>query len=204
MTPAHFPKPDQLKKWMQSMAALDAVLSPEWEYRFYSFDAGWSDSEQLGSVRNGSGDDLYVLFNDYGCYVKGYAHEYPTKFKPQEFYNSVPEEFAAATTEPAFTVECVSYCYWHLNSEGAWQNSIPEESLEDDVFFLIKNLDGSPLTYMQYAENYFEVEVDLEIITSIFAGRILTQRAANVLNPDIDYQSLVEDLKTIGFPCIKG
>ena len=33
------------------MAMLDAILSPEWDCRYYSFNAGWSPDEQMGSMR---------------------------------------------------------------------------------------------------------------------------------------------------------
>ncbi|MBO6551131.1 MAG: hypothetical protein JJ964_16135, partial [Rhizobiales bacterium] len=53
------PSPLQLKRLLQSLALLDAIMSPEWEYRYYSFDAQWSPSETMGSMRNGSGDEFF-------------------------------------------------------------------------------------------------------------------------------------------------
>jgi hypothetical protein len=41
----------------RSLAMLDAILSPEWEYRYYSFNAAWGPAQELASMRNGSGDD---------------------------------------------------------------------------------------------------------------------------------------------------
>jgi hypothetical protein len=71
------PDIDGLKRLMQSMALLDAILSPEWEFRCYSFNARWAEGEQMGSMRSGSGDDLFALFNDDGCFLKGFDHESP-------------------------------------------------------------------------------------------------------------------------------
>jgi hypothetical protein len=39
---------------------LDAILYPEWEYR-YSFDAEWGPEEELALMRNGSGDDYAIV-----------------------------------------------------------------------------------------------------------------------------------------------
>ena len=50
------PNVDELKRMFQSLALLDAILMPDWEYRYYSFDANWSDEEMLASMRDGSGD----------------------------------------------------------------------------------------------------------------------------------------------------
>jgi hypothetical protein len=39
------------------MAILEAVLSPEWEHRYHSFNDHWSEKESMASMRNGSGDE---------------------------------------------------------------------------------------------------------------------------------------------------
>ena len=32
---------------LQSMAMMDAILEPVWEWRYYSFNSRWSDGEQM-------------------------------------------------------------------------------------------------------------------------------------------------------------
>src|SRR3954451_18924006 len=71
------PRVEDLRRLFQSMAVLDAILSPDWEYRYYSFNSAWSAGEQMGSMRNGCGDDIYAHFSPAGCWLKGFAHEYP-------------------------------------------------------------------------------------------------------------------------------
>ena len=56
------PDVEQLRRLLQSMAMLDAILCPEWDLRYYSFNARWADGEQMGSMRDGCGDDLFVHF----------------------------------------------------------------------------------------------------------------------------------------------
>jgi hypothetical protein len=41
---------DRLKALLQSMALLDAILQPEWEFRYYSFNSVWATGEQLLSA----------------------------------------------------------------------------------------------------------------------------------------------------------
>ena len=92
------------------MAMLDAILCPDWQNRYYSFDAAWSDGEQMGSMRNGSGDDFFALFNSAGCCLKGFAHEAPmspyrddgTKLVWPGLSDCVPGDFASYLEEPAF------------------------------------------------------------------------------------------------------
>ena len=41
----------RLRQTLQAMAMLDAVLCPEWQFRYYSFNAAWAAGEQMGSMR---------------------------------------------------------------------------------------------------------------------------------------------------------
>jgi hypothetical protein len=71
------PDVDGLRRAFQSIAMLDAILCPERYLRYYSFEAGWAVGEQLGSMNNGSGDELFAHFGPSGCWIKGFAHEAP-------------------------------------------------------------------------------------------------------------------------------
>jgi hypothetical protein len=54
----------------RSLAMLDAILSPQWEYRYYSFNGSWGPAQELASMRNGSGDDYAVVFSPAGAWVR--------------------------------------------------------------------------------------------------------------------------------------
>ena len=58
----------QLKLLAQSLAMLDAIIEPEWEFRYYSFNAHWGREEAMASMRNGSGDDYF--FQSCGRYLE--------------------------------------------------------------------------------------------------------------------------------------
>ena len=122
------PDVDGLRRTLQSMAMLDAVLCPEWQDRYYSFNAAWGIGQQMGSMRNGSGDDFFAHFGPAGCWVKGFAHEYPMSpysESPKRVWSgvldSVPDEFAGCLREPAFTVEDVTFCIWRRYGDNRWQ-----------------------------------------------------------------------------------
>jgi len=104
---------------------LDAILCPEWQFRYYSFNAGWAPGEQMGSMRNGSGDELFAHFGAAGCWLKGFAHENPLspyRENPKRVWpgvlDNVPGEFAGCLREPAFSVEDVTFCIWRRYSQG--------------------------------------------------------------------------------------
>ena len=53
----NLPHPEEILKRSRALAALDLILSPEWEDRYYSFNSRWDSNEMMASMRNGSGDE---------------------------------------------------------------------------------------------------------------------------------------------------
>lgn len=96
------PDVDSLRRTLRAMAMLDAILCREWQFRYYSFNTTWAAGEQMGSMRNGSGDEFFAYFGSAGCWLKGFAHEYPmTPYRENPLLpwpgvlDTVPAEFAA-------------------------------------------------------------------------------------------------------------
>ncbi|MCD7930494.1 MAG: hypothetical protein LUH15_03550 [Tannerellaceae bacterium] len=48
-------------------------FSPEWEYRYYSYNRKWSDKEEVFEMKNGSGDQMLILFREEGCVINGFT-----------------------------------------------------------------------------------------------------------------------------------
>ena len=57
MSPDLLPSIQEVRRIAQSLAMLDAILSPEWDDRYHSFNSAWGLNEEMASMRNGSGDD---------------------------------------------------------------------------------------------------------------------------------------------------
>ena len=70
------PAPEALRRLCQSLAALDAINSPEPEYRYYTYNPAWDAGEELFEMADGEGDQLLVLFRAEGCCLNGFLHEY--------------------------------------------------------------------------------------------------------------------------------
>ena len=52
----NLPAPADLQRLGKALAALDAINSPDWEYRYYSYNPEWSENEQVLEMRDGEGD----------------------------------------------------------------------------------------------------------------------------------------------------
>ena len=208
-----------LRAWWQALAALDAVMSPEWDSRVFSFDAAWSDDEQMASMRNGAGDDCSVTFTRAGAYLRGFDHESPlspwSRTPPSPFpglLEDVPQVLRPAAHEPAWELDgvtAVTVSLWRLADDAEWQAAQPAgpaSDLDDGSDWLFAQVDGEPGTYAAFAEEYYEPEqpLDRAVIDHVFALRPLTGELARRLNPDVDWDDLQRDLEQIGYPTSAG
>lgn len=69
------PNPEALQNLCKSISALEAIISPEWEYRYYSYQKNWRINEEFCEMRNGQGDQMLILFTKDGVCINGFAHE---------------------------------------------------------------------------------------------------------------------------------
>src|SRR5262245_3584600 len=144
------------------MAMLDAILSAEWQSRSYSCNSAWNSGEQMGSMRDGSGDHFFAHFGPAGCWLKGFAHEYPmTPYReaPARVWpgviDAIPAEFTCCLREPAFSVEDVTFCIWRAYGDRTWRVGpilFPAGHTDPDGSeFLLSPLNGQPQTYREWA-----------------------------------------------------
>jgi hypothetical protein len=205
----HLPDIDDLRKLSKSLAMLDAIISPEWESRYYSFNSKWSQGEEMASMRNGSGDEYFLLFNTSGAILKGFAHESPmTPYKQtpsklwEGIFDSVPKEFASFLTEPAFDIESTTFCIWRTYEDKAWQCGeikFPESDDPDGSEGLLFILDGNPETYKAWAEEYYEEKISAVAVRDIYAHRPMTYELIAGLNANLSLSELVDDIEEIGW-----
>jgi hypothetical protein len=204
-----------LRDLCRSLAMLDAILSPDWEGRYYSLNAGWADGQEMASMRNGSGDEYSIVFSAAGAYVRGFGHESPMSPYGNDgepwpgVIDEVPELFKPFVEEPAFTdedgVPVVTACLWRGATDDRWHHGtidFPEGAVDPDgatrLFELL--VDRSPEAFQRFAEDYYEVSVDLGMVGHVYALRPLTQEAVSLLNPEISLRDLAQDISEIGYP----
>ena len=209
-TLAELPGIDEVKRISQSIAMLDAIMTDEWEYRYFSFDAKWGEGEMLATMRDGNGDSYFILFNSFGAIIKGYGHESAMaaftvdsgKVWPGVL-DELPPEFEAVLTDPAFVAEETSFCIWRKYSDSHWQTGKIEypdaefvDGSEDNLFML----DGIPKTYQQWATEYYGKAVPLDAVKAVYEHKPLTQQLVSSLNPERRIEDLESDLDEIRYP----
>jgi len=204
-----------LRDHCRSLAVLEAILSPEWADRYHSFDVNWSENEEMASMRNGSGDEYSIVFSPSGAYARGFAHESPMSPYGNDgpwpgVLDEVPEVFASCVEEPAFCDEdgmpVVTVCLWRRTGDEAWSAGTIDfpESFDGDpdgsqsLFPLLT--DRRPEAFQEWAEDYYETDVDLDAIRHVFASRPLTEDVVARLNPEAHLTDLAKELTEAGYP----
>jgi len=199
------PTIDNLRRLTQSLAMLDAILMPDWQWRYYSYNSKWSDSAAMASMRNGSGDDFFILFTTAGAIIGGVGHESEMNVEGQwpGVIDSVPAVFSDFTNEPAFSVPHMTFCLWRLTDSPAWEIGpikFPDGPDPDGSSDLLYILDGDPSTYYYWAASYYEKNCNIGAITAIYNHEPLTPEIVGALNPEITINDLAEDVMEIGYP----
>lgn len=179
---------------------LDAILCPEWEYRYYSFDSRWGAGEEMASMRNGSGDNWFLLFTGAGAAIKGFAHELVEgSGLSEEIQRQVPRSFSSFLSEPAFSMQNATFCYWRAANETVW-SKVSGLAGDDGASEMLALLVSGPRGYKEWAEDYYEVPVSLEAVVAIFSKQPLTDSVILVLNPDADLGSTYSEADEIDYP----
>jgi hypothetical protein len=204
------PSIDGLMSLSKALAMLDAILSPEWEYRYYSCNSKWAPGETMASMRNGSGDEYFILFNEHGAAIKGFDHESvmsPWSSDPPVIwpgmYDAVPAEFESFLNEPAFAMKDVTFCIWRRQGDTAWQcgvRDLPAGDDPDGSEWMLQILDCDPTTYQEFAVDYYEVEMPIVAIEHIYALKPLTDEVVQSLNEELTVDDIADDADEIGYP----
>jgi hypothetical protein len=208
---SELPDPGSLEKLSQSIAMLDAIMCPEWEYRYFSFNASWDSSkkERMASMRNGQGDHYFLLFSPSGAILKGFNHEAamsPWRRKPKALWpgvlDNVPSVFNSFLTEPAFSMDDTTFCVWR-EGDDVWHGhvgSVDGEADPDGSENLLWVFDGDPETYVKFAADYYEQAPSLGSVRRVYVHEPLSPRHVLELNPNANWEITKNSAQEINYP----
>jgi hypothetical protein len=185
---------EELRRRSQALAMCEAIISPDWESRYYSYDSRWSvdRGEHMASMRNGSGDEYSIVFSPAGACIRGLDHE--TR-QETGLFDDVPAVFAGQVGEPAFAGGA-NICLWRETGDDRWHG----RGLDDVAWLFELLVEGTPEAYQEFAEDYYEEDVDLDAVIEVFAFRPLTDPLVRRLNPAVTVEYLADDIAEIDYP----
>ena len=199
-----------VRRISQSIAMLDAILSPDEQLRYYLFNAAWARGEQMASMDNGAGDEYFILFNAAGAAIKGFDHEAPMtpyRVDPERLwpglYDGIPAAFASFLQEPAFSMDDATFCIWRTHADAEWRCGVEDFADDPDPDgsgWMLCIFDGLPETYQSFAQEYYERDVLLAAVEQIYRHATLTDELVAALNPDLRAADVANDAEEIGYP----
>ncbi|MDB5932821.1 MAG: hypothetical protein JWQ01_165 [Massilia sp.] len=209
LDPQSFPDPRTLGNRAMALAMLDALICPEFQYRYFSFDAAWGDDEQMGAMRNGDGDHWFLHLSDNGAALKGFVQESPdggARTMAREVQRRVPADFNSFLHEPSFAMDAVSYFYWRRSGDAAWSKvAHPDADLpywSDGSADYLSILLAPADCYYDYATDYFECKPPMASIEHIYSLAPLTPAIVKSLNPQLSMAEAQASAAAIGYPWV--
>ncbi len=194
------PDAQKMKSSMRIMAVMDAILSPDWEYRYYSYDAYWGSDEIMASMRGSDGEHYFALFRGNNVIIKGlergcpWIHKRISGVKGEfPFETLLPGEFCDFFSQPAFLPEETSFCIWQIENEN-W-NSLYE--LKAGELSILESIIHGAEAYASWAKDYYEVELDVVELERIFQGQPLNKEQCMKWNPKLNWEEFLKEYESI-------
>lgn len=188
---ARLPKPKTLAKAMRCCAVLDVVLCEDDDLRSYDFQPKWCEDVQMAKYDNGGGDYMFIFVQGKDAIIKGFDHESPVSPYANDqqqvwpgIYDGVPAHLDDLISDVAVSREDVTFCVWH--SKGKWQTGKAKFKRKEDggAAYLLGQILQDADDYCEWAEDYYELELDVELVESVFAGATIDEKLILELNPD--------------------
>lgn len=190
------PTAERCRKIFQAVAMLDALLSPEWEYRYYSYNAAWGEGEEMASMRDGGGSHYFALFTSKALYIKGFDRELAQSSQAVVGVENVPDDVARFLQEPAFIGGETTFCLWN----GSGKDWSADKTYTQAHIRLLRVLTEEAAYYREWASDYYGVNLDLHTVQRIFDMETLTPELLALFNQELGLGDLEEDLTEIGYP----
>ena len=190
------PPSSVVRSRFQALAMLDAVLMPDWESRYFSFNSKWGNNEMMASMRNGEGDEYFFLFSKEGVAGKIFCHDIGEIETAKAILARVPNKFSSFLTEAAFRLQEITYCLWQTSGDSKWEISPPVQGEIPLLAFIQSNGEY----YREWAEGYYEKETPSHFIEAIFAHQPLTDKLLSILPQKRVIGDLIADASEIGYP----
>lgn len=201
-----------LRDRCRALAALEVLMGGRYG-RYYDYDPAWGPGVEAALMNNGSGDEYAILFTPDGVFGRGFDHEsWMSPYTNEDMalwpglVDTLPEVFRPQLEEPAFCdehVQVATVVFWRETADTAWRAGpveIPTDA-DDGTGHLFRVLAaGTPDAYADFAERYYEREIDLDAVRHVFALRPLTEAVVKALNPGADLAGVAKAVAGTGYP----
>ena len=194
----NLPEPKTIKDISQRLAILDAAMSPEWEYRYYSFNNSWDTNQQMTSMRDGSRTEYYILFEGNNCGIKIWdkkVNEECKKFVSKN-KNSENSFIFYFIREPAFYTDDSGFLAFWDHDQNKWKSYGKDENYLLHIFSDPQN------EYIRFSKEYYEKNIPDELISNLFSSESIDRNTILKINDELVIKEFIKDAEEIGLNII--
>jgi hypothetical protein len=205
------PAPEELERRCRALAFLEAILSPDPWWRYFSFDAAAGPGERVARMQAATGDGWLIWFSPHGVVVRGFDHE--SRLSPwgrepvgpwPSLFDGLPAKLRHGPRLEVDGVESVTFCLWWDALDPGWRAGVV---IRPDTQYL--DLDGSewllteavsPAAYQDHAEEVYQRVVPLDAIERIYGHALLTEGLIHAVDPVVDTAVALATARAVGYP----
>ena len=205
-------EPQELLNHLLAFAKIDFIMHPESEdcwLRVYHYDKNWVENGHFFKIDDNGGDHYHILFSPGGCIIKGFDHEcemspynydedepLPDSIAGHSLYKGAPVELVTLLDDHALEKKLVTFCTWRTVDDVKWHFVSPSIPVKwhdgiDTFLYYAHNLKQ----HHKWFEEYYESELDVEILKNIFDGNAFSLDIINALNPEKASKTILEKLE---------
>lgn len=144
-------------------------------------------------MRDGEGGEYFFLFNNSGVAGKVFDHEVSVE-DAQVVLSDIPISFRSFSNEVAFSVENISCALWRGKQDSSWSISPNEFASIPFLKFIVGGADY----YHRWAQDYYEMDISIEIVRAVFRYGRISKDESERINPNLDLDQLSKDFSEIG------
>jgi hypothetical protein len=200
---SELPNQKRLREICKAISVAEAVLSPDWQYRYYSFNAFWSEGEEFCGMRNGHGDQMLILFTADGAVINGLSHEH-LPISKSEILQDLPKIYHDFIFGEPVASTGTTFCIWTEN--GQWRVGDLSMIENDGSGDLLHIFEDDVAVYAAWAAQYYELDhlilsPVLDTLLNLYAGVPLSKDMVLTLDPNFSsWTDLSNDLREIDYP----
>jgi len=104
------------------------------------------------------------------------------------------------STEPAFSWDYTTFCYWKLTEDDSWHEPPEQASVDTGALKILEILFSSAEGYHQFACEYYEQDFEVSTLRQFFDHCPLNPALLTSLNSDNSMDDIRDELVQIGYP----
>jgi hypothetical protein len=187
------PSIEDVRKTSQGLALVDAIIMPEWEYRYFSFDNKWSEdgSEMMASMRDGSGAEYFLHFSEQGLVGKVLSEKLLDDYS--SYLDGIPNCFLDFKNESAFNLDNATFFFWKKVTDKNWHTSPSNINKFPLLGFIVNGVSE----YHSWAEEYYEKDIDKSVLIDVFTSLSISSDQLSILNSDLTMEDIKDDILEI-------